>query len=288
MTRGVLLMLGALLAGYVCYVALLFVQQRSVMFPGASMDWDGVGRALPAHAEAVSIPASFGHVQGVLLRARQPPGRERPAPAARAPAAIFFHGNAEFVDQNVPLLEPLTAAGMHVLLVEYPGYAGTDGRPSRATLDEAALKSYDWLAARRDVDARRIVIIGRSIGTGPAVALARQRPVSAVVLMAAFGSLDDFAHRMGAPALLLRDRYDNLTLRDYNGPVLLFHGRNDHIIPYRNSEYLLKAVPNATLVPMECGHNDCPFFEPEFIERLRQFLVHNGVLADASNPRDAS
>ena len=292
MTRGVLLMLGALLAGYVCYLALLFVQQRSVMFPGASMDWDGVGRALPTHAQAVSIPASFGHVQGVLLRARQPTGREHPVPAAPAPAvpapaAIFFHGNAEFVDQNVPLLEPLTSAGMHVLLVEYPGYAGTDGRPSRATLDEAALKSYDWLAARRDVDATRIVIIGRSIGTGPAVALARQRPVSAVVLMAAFGSLDDFAHRMGAPALLLRDRYDNLTLRDYNGPVLLFHGRNDDIIPYRNSEYLLKAAPNATLVPMECGHNDCPFFEPRFMERLRRFLAQSGVLAGAMAPRDS-
>ena len=287
MIRGVLLMLGALLAGYVCYLALLFVQQRSVMFPGASMDGDGVGQALPARAEVVSIPASFGHVQGVLLRARQQPGRDGQAAAAPAPAAIYFHGNAEFVDQNVPLLEPLAAAGMHVLLVEYPGYAGTDGRPSRASLDEAALKAYDWLAARRDVDASRIVVIGRSIGTGPAVALARQRPVSAVVLLAAFGSLDDFAHRMGAPAFLLRDRYDNLALRDYDGPVLLFHGRDDGIIPYRNSEYLLKAAPNATLVPMECGHNDCPFFEPRFMERLRQFLAQSGVLAGAMAPRDS-
>ena len=287
MTRGVLLMLGALLAGYVCYLGLLFVQQRSVMFPGASMDWDGVGRALPAHAEAVSIPVSFGQVQGVLLHAHRSPRRDDPAPAAPAPAAIFFHGNAEFVDQNVPLLEPLAAAGLQVLLVEFPGFADTDGRPSRATLDEAALKSYDWLATRRDVDATRIVVIGRSIGTGPAVALARQRPARAVVLMAAFGSLDDFAHRMGAPAFLLRDRYDNLALRDYGGPVLLFHGRDDDIIPYRNSEYLLKAAPNATLVPMACGHNDCPFFEPEFMERLRRFLVHSGVLASASNPRDA-
>jgi len=95
------------------------------------------------------------------------------------------------------------------------------------------------------------------------------------------------ARRMGAPAFLLRDRYDNLALRDYDGPVLLFHGRDDDIIPYRNSEYLLKAAPNATLVPMECGHNDCPFFEPAFMERLRQFLLHSGVLAGASNPRDA-
>lgn len=286
MIRGVLLMLGALLAGYLCYLALLFVQQRSVMFPGASMDWDGVGQALPAQAEVVSIPASFGHIQGVLLRARQPQGGDGQAAAAPAPAAIYFHGNAEFVDQNVPLLEPLAAAGMHVLLVEYPGYAGTDGRPSRASLDEAALKAYDWLAARRDVDAAHIVVIGRSIGTGPAVALARQRPASAVVLLAAFGSLDDFAHRMGAPAFLVRDRYDNLALRDYDGPVLLFHGRDDDIIPYRNSEHLLKAASNATLVPMECGHNDCPFFEPRFMERLRQFLVESGVMARATAPRD--
>src|SRR5688572_33422966 len=85
MIRGVLLMLGALLAGYVCYLALLFVQQRSVMFPGASMYWDGVGQALPARAEVASIPASFGHVQGVLLRARQPPGAD-----GRAPAALYF------------------------------------------------------------------------------------------------------------------------------------------------------------------------------------------------------
>lgn len=283
MFRGVLLMLGALLAGYLCYLALLFVQQRSVMFPGASMGWDGVGRALPARAEVVTIPASFGHVQGVLLRARQLPGDH-----GGAPAALYFHGNAEFVDQNVPLLEPLAAAGMHVLLVEYPGYAGSDGRPSRASLDEAALKAYDWVAARREVDASRIVVIGRSIGTGPAVVLARQRPASAVVLLAPFGSLDDFAHRMAAPAFLLRDRYDNLSLRDYRGPILLFHGRDDDIIPYRNSEILLKAAPDATLVSMDCGHNDCPFFEPRFMERLRRFLLESGVLtAGAMTPRDA-
>jgi fermentation-respiration switch protein FrsA (DUF1100 family) len=236
---------------------------------------------LPARAEVASIPASFGQVQGVLLRARQ-----QPDDIGHAPAAIYFHGNAEFVDQNIMLLEPLAAMGMHVLLVEYPGYAGTDGRPSRASLDEAALKAYDWLAARPDVDPSRIVVIGRSIGSGPAVALAGQRPLRAVVLLAAFSSVADFAHRMGAPALLVRDRYDNLALRDYDGPILMFHGRGDGVIPYRHSEYLLEAAPDATLVPMECGHNDCPFFEPAFMERLRQFLADNGVLTGDRNPRD--
>lgn len=271
MVRSFLVLLGTALAVYACYLALLFVQQRAVMFPGAAMGWDGVGRALPAHAEAVAIPASFGHVKGVWLHARNG--------EARAPAALYFHGNAEFVDQNVALLEPLAALGMHVLLIEYPGYAGTDGRPSRTSLDEAALRGYDWLAARADVDPGRIVAIGRSVGAGPAVAVGRQRPLRALVLLAAFSSVDDFAHGMGAPAFLVRDRYDNRkVLRDFDGPLLLFHGRRDGIIPYRHSERLAKAARVATLVPLDCGHNDCPFFGPEFMERLQGFLAETGVL----------
>lgn len=271
MVRSFLFLLGTAFAAYLGYLALLFVQQRAVMFPGAAMDWDGVGRTLPAQAEAVAIPASFGRVQGVWLRARHG--------GARAPAALYFHGNAEFVDQNVALLEPVAALGMHVLLIEYPGYAGTDGRPSRASLDEAALLGYDWLAARPEVEPGRIAAIGRSIGAGPAVTLGRQRPLRALVLLAAFSATDDFAHGMGAPGFLVRDRYDNAAaLRDFAGPVLLFHGRRDGIIPYRHSERLANAARNATLVPLECGHNDCPFFEPAFLDRLRRFLVEAGVL----------
>ncbi|MCA1713722.1 MAG: prolyl oligopeptidase family serine peptidase [Gammaproteobacteria bacterium] len=271
MLRSLLLLLGTALAAYLGYLALLFVQQRAVMFPGAAMGWDGVGRALPADAEAVAIPASFGRVQGVWLRARNG--------GARAPAVLYFHGNAEFVDQNVALLQPLAALGVHVLLIEYPGYAGTDGRPSRASLDEAAVLGYDWLATRPEVDPERLAAIGRSIGAGPAVALGRQRPLRALVLLAAFSSLDDFAHGMGAPAFLVRDRYDNrATLRDVDVPLLLFHGRRDDVIPYRHSERLADAARNATLMPLDCGHNDCPFFEPEFMARLQRFLAEVGLL----------
>jgi fermentation-respiration switch protein FrsA (DUF1100 family) len=249
---------------------MLLLQQRAVMFPGAGMDWDGVGRVLPPGAETVAITASFGTVQGVLLRAR--------TDAARAPAVLYFHGNAEFVDQNVELLAPVAARGVHVLLVEYPGYAGTDGRPSRATLDEAAVRGYDWLAARADVDPRRIAAIGRSVGSGPAVALSRTRPLRALVLLAAFRSTDDFAYRLGAPPFLVRDRYDNAAgLAAFDGPVLLFHGRRDGIIPYRHGERLQRAARAATLLPLECGHNDCPFFTPAFVDRVVRFLSAAGM-----------
>jgi uncharacterized protein len=220
--------------------------------------------------EAVALPASFGRVHGYFLPA---------AAAGRAPAMVYLHGNAELAAHNIALLQPLAGSGMHVLIVEYPGYAGSDGRPGRDSLDEAARVGFDWLAGREDVDPARIVAMGRSIGAGPAVAVAGERPVAAVVLLSAFASLDGFAHRMGAPGFLVRDRWDNSTgLRAYDGPVLLFHGRRDLIIPFAHSRVLARAAPRARLQALDCGHNDCPYFDPGFVRMLDDFLRREGIL----------
>lgn len=275
MLRSLLNFLAAVAIAYALYLALLFLQQRQMMFPGAGMRWDDSAAWWPPRARDVRIRASFGEVRGVLL----------PASGAltRAPAALYFHGNAETVEQNLPLLAGVAAMGVHVLLVEYPGYAGADGKPTRATLVESARLGYDWLAARDDVDGTRIVGIGRSIGVGPVVELAGQRPLRALVLLAGFSSVDDFARRMGVPAFLIRDRFDNVEgLRGFAGPVLLFHGRRDRIIPFSHSERLADAAADASLVPLACGHNDCPFFDDGFLDRLREFLMAAGVLADSS------
>jgi uncharacterized protein len=271
MTKNLLQLIVALVVGYTLYLGLLFLQQRSMMFPGTSIPWDGVGRHLPSHAERVELPASFGRVQGVLLRA--------PVTASKAPAALYFHGNAEFVDQNLDLLQAVVALGMHVLLLEYPGYAGTDGRPSRGSLNESARLGYDWLAARPDVDASRLVGVGRSVGTGPAVDLAGERDLAALVLLAPFTSVADFAWRMGVPPFLARDPFDNRAgVARYDGPLLVLHGRRDGIIPFAQGEAVAAASRRGRLVALDCGHNDCPFFGVETMAALRPFLQEAGVL----------
>lgn len=280
MIRSLFSLLGIALLAWAGWLALLYVQQRSMMFPGAGTGRPGVGAALPPHGEKVTLPASFGTAEAVFLRAHRVDGR--------APAALYFHGNYEFVDQNLELLDRVAALGLHVLLVEYPGYAGTDGRPTRATLNEAARLGYDWLAARPDVAAERILAIGRSVGSGPAFDLAAARRLAAVVLLAPFTSVADFARRYGAPAFLVRDRYDNRArIRAYDGPVLLFHGRADGVVPFAHSEALAGMASRATLVPLECGHNDCPHFDADWLARLRQFLVAEGVLAPEAPARDS-
>lgn len=272
--RTIALTVAALLAIYAAWLVLLYAGQRGMMFPGAGTAIGDAGQPRTPGVEAVAVPATFGQVRGYFLPA---------ATAGSAPAVLYFHGNAELAVHNIALLQPLAELGLHVLIVEYPGYAGSDGRPGRDSLDEAARAGFDWLARRADVDPARIVAMGRSIGAGPAVALTGDRQVAALVLLSAFSSLDGFAYRMGAPGFLIRDRWDNIArLREYKGPVLLFHGRRDRIIPFAHSRELARAAPHARLETMDCGHNDCPYFDPGFIETLGGFLRQTRVLARPS------
>lgn len=271
--RTLALTAAALLAMYAAWLAMLYLGQRSMMFPGAGIAIDGARQPRTPGAEAVAVPASFGQVRGYFLPA---------ATAGSAPAVVYLHGNAELAVHNLALLQSVAELGLHVLVVEYPGYAGSNGRPGRDSLDEAARVGFDWLAGRTDVDPARIVAMGRSIGAGPAVALADVRPVASLVLLSAFSTLDGFAHRMGAPGGLIRDRWDNAArLRDYSGPVLLFHGRKDLIIPFAHSRALARAAPRARLETLDCGHNDCQYFGPGFVDTLDAFLHQAGVLAPA-------
>lgn len=264
MLKGMQHLILLLAAGYLGYLTLLYLQQRQMMFPGAGMNAIHLStQRFAPPAEVITLPADFGQVLAIWL----------PSDAPRAPAAIYFHGNAEFAAQNVEALRPLTALGVHVLLVEYPGYAGADGAPSRASLNSAAALAYDWLAANQQVDSERILAIGRSIGSGPAVELSRNRKLATLVLLSPFASLDEFAHQVGAPAWLIRDHFDNYAvLTEYAGSTLLFHGRQDRIIGFSHSERIHAALPTSQLVVLDCGHNDCPYFDAEFYATVRRFL----------------
>lgn len=277
---GLLRLLAIGAVGYALYLTLLFAQQRTMMFPGPGMGFPPVSQAaLPLGASRVGLPASFGEVQGILLHADD----------ARLglPAVLYFHGNAESVAQNLAALQPLARRGLHVLLVEYPGYAGSDGLPTRSSLVEAGQLAHGFLAGSPEVDPQRIIAVGRSIGSGPAAELTRTHGLAAVVLLSPFSELDDFAHGMGAPAWMIRDRFDNASaLAGFDGPVLLFHGRRDGIIRVDHSRRLQATARAATLVEMECGHNDCPYFGPGFVDTLLQFLDAYGVLSGRPEAAD--
>ena len=58
------------------------------------------------------------------------PPIEAPTNTARGTAIIYLHGNFECVQDSFALLQPLLAADVAVLQVEFPGFCGADGQPT--------------------------------------------------------------------------------------------------------------------------------------------------------------
>jgi fermentation-respiration switch protein FrsA (DUF1100 family) len=135
--------------------------------------------------------------------------------------------------------------------------------------------AFDWAGARAEVDPKRIVAWGRSLGGGAAGALARKRSLAALILESTFTSVRSMARSRGMPGFLIRDPFDNLSVvRAFPGPVLLIHGENDAVIPAENSRALYGAARSAELHLLPCGHNDCP--QPWAL--IHRFLLGRGIL----------
>ena len=69
------------------------------------------------------------------------------------------------------------------------GYGASEGQAVRAALFADALAVFDTLTRRPDVDASRIVLFGRSLGSAVATYVAAERPVAGVVLVSPFASM---------------------------------------------------------------------------------------------------
>jgi pimeloyl-ACP methyl ester carboxylesterase len=72
------------------------------------------------------------------------------------------------------------------------GFGETPGEPSEAAMYEDSEAAYQELL-RRGVPQQRIIVLGHSLGSGPAVFLATRHKAAALVLFGAFTSIPDAA-----------------------------------------------------------------------------------------------
>jgi fermentation-respiration switch protein FrsA (DUF1100 family) len=260
------------IALYAAFLCLLYFKQSSLIYPGA---WNRVD-PVPPHAEGADvfrIATSEGTVDAIFLPATDG------AAAAQKPLMIFGHGNGEVIDYWLTALHGFRERGIGVLLVEYPGYGRSTGSPSEVSIRAAMVAAYDRMAADPRVDRTRIFGFGQSLGGGAICVLARDRSLRALILQSAFPSLDMFAAGYWAPAFLLRDHFDNVaTVAHFPGPILIIHGRDDRLVPWRQGQRLASASAHVTFRLYECGHG-C--WDPErlpFWQDATPFLLEAGVI----------
>jgi len=182
-------------------------------------------------------------------------------------------------DDWLTALNGFRTRGIGVLLVEYPGYGRSSGKPSESAIRAAMDAGYDRISEDPRVDGARIFGFGESLGGGAICLLARDRHLRALILQSTFPSLDIFAARYWAPAFLLRDHFDSYSsVANFSGPVLVIHGSHDQLIPWQEGKRLAMASPRSTFKLYACGHG-C--WEPErlpFWQDAVPFLIGSGIL----------
>jgi fermentation-respiration switch protein FrsA (DUF1100 family) len=179
-----------------------------------------------------------------------------PNPRA-AVTLLYAHGNAEDLGWLAPVLERYRQEGFSVLAFDYRGYGlSTGGAPTTdgATRDMEAV--YRHAVSTLGVAPSSLVLYGRSVGSGPATALAARVPVGGLVLEGGFRSV--FRVLSSLP-LLPFDKFENHRLiREVRRPVLVIHGTADEVIPFSHGRALFEAAnePKRSLFLEGVHHNE--------------------------------
>ena len=258
---------GLLLLALVAMLALNRLIRASLAAPRVRES--GVPEGLPWRA--VRIPT---------LRGKSLFGWFIPA-AARAPALAIVHGWGGNAEMMLPLARPLHAAGYALLFFDARSHGRSDGDTfaSLPRFAEDLAQAVDWLQMQDEVDARRVGVIGHSVGAGAALLLAAQRrDLAAVVSLAAFAHPAGIMRRwlkskripywpLGAYILfyvqrVIGRRFDDIapchTIRAANCPVLLAHGTEDAMVPVGEAQeiYAHRRDDQVRLLLMPGSHDE--------------------------------
>jgi pimeloyl-ACP methyl ester carboxylesterase len=257
-------MLKLLLIFYVLIcVGLYFFQEKLLFFPDRLHKTYKYSFARPF--EELFIKTKGGNLLNALLFKTD-----------SAKGLVFYlHGNAGSLNNWGDVARRYTALDYDVFMLDYPGFGKSEGAiKSETQLFDAIQSAYDKVKEQYHEDS--IVVLGYSIGTGPAAHLAATNHPGLLILQAPYYSLTDMMRHTYPiiPTFLLKYKFrTNEYLKNCKMPVVIFHGDQDEIIYYGSSLKLKEEIKTGdTLITLKGqGHNGMTE-NPEYLAAIQTVL----------------
>lgn len=194
---------------------------------------------------------------------------------------LFSHGNAEELGSVSDYLEQVFCPTIKVnaFAYEYTGYGRSSGTPTEEALYADVECALDYVIRHLHVDPRKLVLYGRSLGSGPTVHLgsnfSQRYPFRAIVLQSPITSCFRIAVKTETMTLP-GDLFVNIDKIDrVRCPVMVIHGSKDTVVPFWHGRELFARcrVGLDFLWLPEAGHNDIESgFGDKMFPRLRAFI----------------
>lgn len=194
---------------------------------------------------------------------------------------LYLKGNSKSIKGWGKFAVDFTRLGYNVLMVDYRGFGKSTGRRSQKAIKRDLQEVYNKIKELTTED--RIILYGRSLGSGFAAKLASMNSPKLLILDAPYYSLTKVTKRY-APfmPLSLLMKYPLPTykwLKYAQCPIHIIHGTNDKLIPYKSSVKLSKINPKLTKLHTVIGGGH---------KNLNNFESYHQMLDDILNSKPQS
>ncbi|EMR02464.1 alpha/beta hydrolase [Cesiribacter andamanensis] len=262
--------LGTLALLYALLCLLLYLLQENFIFFPQQLPQDYRFR-YGAGVEERYIPTAGGmQLHGLLFRADS-----LQAAAGQRRLVFFLHGNAGSLASWGDVAPSYTRLGYDVFLLDYRGYGKSGGslRSQQQLLEDVQAAYRQLLQEYRE---ENTVVLGISLGSGPAAWLAARHKPRLLVLLTPYYSLTDMMRRtmpIVPPFLLKYPLPTYQYLQGVEAPVYLVHGTRDEVIPYASSLRLQQHLkPGDSLIPIEGEYHNSLHASPAYQQQLPRLL----------------
>jgi abhydrolase domain-containing protein 17 len=176
---------------------------------------------------------------------------------------LYCHGNYEDLAEIRPDLMQYKNQEFSVFAYDYRGYGASGGKTNEKNAYSDVEAIYEYLTKEQSIPPEKIIIFGRSVGSGVAIHLASTKPAAGLILESAFVSANRVVTRW---PILPWDKFDNLAkIKKVHCPVLIIHGEADPLIKIWHGKKLYESANEPKLYLWVAGaeHNNTLFVARE-------------------------
>jgi len=196
---------------------------------------------------------------------------------------LYLKGNSKSIKGWGKFAVDFTRHNYNVIMVDYRGFGKSTGRRSQKAIKRDLQVVYNKIKEQTTED--RMIIYGRSLGSGFATKLASTNHPRLLILDAPYYSLTKVAARylpfMPFSVLMKYPLPTYKWIKYVQCPIHIIHGTNDKLIPFKTSIKLSKVNPKLTKLHSVIGggHKNLNNFE-SYHAMLDEIINSNPITID--------
>lgn len=199
---------------------------------------------------------------------------------------LYSHGNAEdLAGSKSTFIDLATYLECNFCAYDYSGYGLSDGQCSEKACFADIDRVFKFLTVEQKIAPNKIIVFGRSLGSGPTIDLAsKNNNLAGMILQSplrtaiktqmpdwvgyVFKKIDIFTNEDKVPKIK-------------NYPVFIIHGTTDNVVPYSHGKHLYQLLKKSNNISQRvqiysvdgCGHNDIEYRKGrDFKKKLKKFI----------------